>query len=383
MKNTLIVTLTLAMTALVATTASAAVKTIEVTAEVADTGQEESTRRAAKREARRLAVEQGAGTLVSSNTLVRDFEVVRDEITTSAKGFITDEKWGKLTRSGGTAKIKLTAKVRADKAQGAICNVIKAEFDPKIALLFVEKTGAPNTDWKVERGLFETEMISKLIENCFTIVEPGVKVTEVSRNGDIPQEIINKVVANTDAQYILIGASRILEQDKGKSVFENTAMQSYSMDLNLKLFNIDTKTYEAVATSKTVSFGLNPSTALRVKNKSGQRNGDYLISETLGTLFGKIAERWSSDLVNSSRVELHVKNVKNYSSVQKFKRALAKTYPEGKVTSKGSFRNKKAVFYVNVDGGAESLAEKLEKGVGSQSVEVLEVVKGRVVLTLN
>ena len=127
MKST--TTLLLAATFLSALSAPAAladVKTVTVEGEAAIESDPSVTERNAKRDARRKAVEQGAGVLVESNTIVRNFQLVTDEIATTAKGVIMDEQWGALVDGDTktTKKIKLTAKVSPEAIEGAICSVI-------------------------------------------------------------------------------------------------------------------------------------------------------------------------------------------------------------------------------------------------------------------
>jgi hypothetical protein len=165
------------------------VKTVNVDAE-ADASEDMATvEKELKREARRKAIEQGVGVSVSSNSIVRNFELVADEVTSEAKGIISDEKWGPITDgpTKSTKMIHLTAKVSASVAdlERAACTVIKANHNPKVALVFVEKIG--NSDkWVAERGLVESMFADAFIGSCFTLVEPGVKVTEISATGDLP-----------------------------------------------------------------------------------------------------------------------------------------------------------------------------------------------------
>jgi hypothetical protein len=118
------------------------VKTVTVSAEAEFSGDLAATEKEAKRQARRKAIEEGVGLAVSSNSLVRNFELVADEISTEAKGIISEEKWGPLTDgpTNSTKKIALTAKVSRNIAdlEKAACTVIKANHNPKVALIFVE-----------------------------------------------------------------------------------------------------------------------------------------------------------------------------------------------------------------------------------------------------
>jgi hypothetical protein len=369
---------------LVAGAAQAEIKTVSVTAEVeAVDGDKQRTEARAKREARRLAVEQGAGTLITSATVVADFEVVSDEITTSAKGVITKEKWGALKINDGVAKISLEAKVRPEAAASAVCQSVKQNHDPKIAAVIVEKRGKEASDWKTERGVIESMIVGRLVENCFTMVEPGVQVTKVSANGDLDQATINQIVENANAKFVLLGAAKAIESDTQGTLLGKTKMKSFAVGANLKLIDVDTNQIIAVSSESMQVLGISPDHALKAKGKDGDARAYGMIEKNLTKIFSAVVEKWSKDAVNASKVEVIVKNVKNFRSMRTLQKTMEKTFPKGNVAKRG-LKNKKAVFYVDVDGGADELAAELEgKRIGKLSVEVLEVVRGKVVLQLN
>lgn len=363
--------------------ANAATKRVQVTAEVAAVkGDKAQTMKRAKREARRKAVEQGAGTLVESNTIIRNYQLVADEIVTKAKGVIVREEWGALKTEGDIAKIALTADVSPEAIESAICTVIKANHDPKIALVLVEKTGKDGGDWKVERGLVEALFTDRLMESCFTMVEPGVKVTEVSRSGDIPEETIQKIIKNTDAQYIFVGQSKVIESDtSGQAIFQGNNMKSYSMSLSGRLVNVETKAIEASVAEHAQVLGISPEHALRYKANKARSFG--VIDKVLDGLMQKVTKRWSSELVNAGQVQVIVRGVKNFRAARAFDKAVKKEWATAGVERR-SLKGGQATYDISVEGGADEFAAGIEgKRVGKSTVEVLEVTRGKVVLKLD
>ena len=199
-------------------------KSVNVVAEADYSGDMATTERELKRQARRKAIEEGVGLAVSSNSIVRNFELVADEITTEAKGIISEEKWGPITDgpTKSTKKITLSAKVSKNVTdlEKAACTVIKANHNPKVSLVFVEKIGNAEK-WVTERGLVEAMFSEAFISSCFTLVESGVKVTEVSATGDLPQETINEIIKNADAQYVVLGQGKIMKSDAKSLLGDN------------------------------------------------------------------------------------------------------------------------------------------------------------------
>ena len=358
------------------------VETVNVVAEADFSGDLVATEKELKRQARRKAIEEGVGVAVSSNSIVRNFELVADEITTEAKGIISDEKWGAITDgpTGSTKKMTLTAKVSKNVAdlEKAACTVIKANHDPKVALVFVEKIG-DSEKWVTERGLVEAMFSDAFLGSCFSLVEAGVKVTQGSGSGDLDQDTINAIVKNADAQYVVLGQGKIMKSD-AKNLLGDSAMNSYSVSASLKLINTANNAIEAVATKQVQVLGISPEVALTLKGNQSKKA--QLVNGIMDELVEKIAVRWTNDMVNSSSVQVQVQNVANYAAAKAF-RELAEKALKAKVNQR-SVTGGKASFDIEVEGGADALASGLEgKKAGKFTVEIIEVSRGKVILKLN
>ena len=369
---------------LTAGAANADVRNITVEGETAIIeGDPAQTDKNARREARRKAVEQGAGVLVESNTIVRNFQMVADEIATSAKGIIMDEQWGPLVDGDTktTKKIKLTAKVSPEAIEGAICSVVKQNHDPKVSLVFVEKIGDENK-WSTERGMIEAMFASAFKDACFTIVEAGVKVSEVTATGDLTQETIDLVVKNSNAQYVVLGTGKVIKSDKTNALIEGTKMNSYAVSANLKLVNTSTNEIEAVAYKSANILGISPENALKAVEKTNNKN-QMIVEVVMDDIMKKVAQRWTSDMVNSGRVSVIVKEVPSFAAAKAFKELVTRVNTGGTIEQR-DVKGGQATFDVDVEGGAEQLASLIEgKKAGKFTVEVLEVSRGKVILKLN
>ena len=364
--------------------ALADVKTVTVEGEAAIVdGDPAQTEKNAKRDARRKAVEQGAGVLVTSNTIVRNYQLVADEIATVGKGVVTDEQWGPLVdgETKTTKKIKLTAKVSPEVIEGAICSVIKQNHDPKVSLVFVEKVGDEGGKWDAERGLVEAMFTSAFKDACFTIVESGVKVTEVSASGDLPQDTIEAIVKNSNAQYVVLGQGKIIKSEQS-GIIEGTKMKSYAVSAQLKLMNTSTNEIEAVSFKSANILGISPENALKAVEATGNKK-QMIVEQVMDDLMKKVAQRWTNDIVNAGRVQVIVKNVPSFGAAKSFKDLVVKVVSGGKIEQR-DVKGGQATYDVDVDGGAEQLASLIEgKKAGKFTVEVLEVSRGKVVLKLN
>jgi len=368
-----------------ATGALADVKTVSVEGEAAVIdGNPQQTEENVKRDARRKAVEQGAGTLVESNTIVRDYQLVADEIATTSKGVITEEQWGPLTDgpTKSTKKMKLTAKVSPEQIEGAICSVLKQNHDPKVSLVFVEKIG-DESKWSTERGLVEAKFASAFKDNCFTLVESGIKVTEVSANGDLPQEEIEKIVKNSNAQYVVLGSAKVIKSDKANALIEGTKMNSYAVSANVKMVNTATNEIIAVSEHSANILGISPENALKAQETTAKNKSHDIVGSVMDDLIKKVGAVWASEIVNAGRVQVIVREVPNFGAANSLQELMQKALKGGKIEQRG-LKDKVATYDVDVEGGAKELALKIEgKKAGKYTVEVLEVTNNKVVLKLN
>jgi hypothetical protein len=356
---------------------------VTVTGEVAAVkGDRSQTEALVKRDARRRAVEQGAGTSVSSNTIIRNYQMVSDEIVTSAKGLLVSEEWGALQLEGDIAKIQLTAQVSPDAIDAAVCTVVKAKQDPKIAIVMVETRGKDGGDWKVGRGLVEALLSDRLMESCFSLVEPGFKVTEVSAQGDIPADVVEKLVETTNAQYVFVGASQVIESDvSGVDSFRDTGMRSFSVTLTGRLINTSSSEVEASVGETAQIMGVSAEHALKFTGK-GKRSFQ-VIDKVVEGMMERITKRWSDGLVNASKVSLIVQNVKNFKTAQAVDRSVLGTFPRATLHRR-SLKGGTGVWDAEIDGGADELASRIDgKKVERQTIEVVEVTGNKVVIKLN
>jgi|GEM_PF-874240 len=385
--------------------AQAHAKRVNVTGQAgAVKGDKGATLKAVKRDARRKAVEAGAGVMVKSNTIVRNYQMVSDEIATSSTGVITNEQFGKMSQKDGVASISLTADVSPTAVEDAICTVIKANHNPRIALIFVEtrKDGKESfsTVGSSSRGPVEGLLTEALMSNCFTLVETGVKVTKLTSTGDIPMELINAAIENANAQYILFGTGSV-EKTQEAGDLKGTGLHSYTAAANLKLMNVDTKELEASASSSMRFLGISFDSAVNRHSMYGQE-GDYgkavKVDPKKGTVYRTrevfqnrlmdqlltaVSKRWTNDLVNASKVVVEVTNVKKFKHLKAFKKATTAVF-NGAVIQNPKLRKGKATMVVEgIEGGADAFAEKLEgQKVAGMTVEVSEVSGGKVILEL-
>ncbi len=166
-----------------------------------------------------------------------------------------------------------------------------------------------------------------------------------------------------------------------RALLADTKMNSYSIAANVKLINVATNEIEAVSVKNAQILGISPENALKAAAQSGK--GRVVVDGVMNDVLKKVAERWTSDLVNAGRVQVVVKNVANYGAAKSFKE-LAEKQLSGETIQQRDVKGGVATFDITVEGGSDTLAAALEgKKAGKYTVEVIEVARGKVILKLN
>jgi hypothetical protein len=353
------------------------VKTVTATGEAPYDGKDlVAAENAAKRAARRAAVEQGVGVMLESNSIVRNYELISDEIATSARGVIVNEQWGPLQDgpTGSTKKISLTAQVSKDGMASAMCTVVKANHDPKVAVVLVEKHGSKG--WSAERGMIEAMFVEHFAENCFHVVEPMIDVAAVSGSGSLPKEAIDKIVDAVDAQYVVLGSAQVSEGKPIGGLSSSTnGMMSFPFEVSLKMINTANGDVVAVFSDAGAAAGGSEGIAF---GGAGSTFRKGTLPKSMDAFLGKVAKSWSNDMVNATKVSLTLEGA-NKSLANELK-ALVNTRAGVRVQQRNMARGK-ATFDITIDGGAGALADLLQsKKLGNGKLEVTELSIGKVIV---
>ena len=135
--------------------------------EVITTGQG-STLEAAIHSAMRTAIEQEVGTLVESETLVKNHQTIIDDIMINSKGLIEGYEILSQTQNNGIFEVEIKSNVNSEKLQTGVMTFLQKKTvvetnmnDPRIAVIALDDDGT-------EYAEVENEIISSLQEQGFS-----------------------------------------------------------------------------------------------------------------------------------------------------------------------------------------------------------------------
>ncbi|MFC1856594.1 hypothetical protein ACFL9U_01040 [Thermodesulfobacteriota bacterium] len=334
------------------------------------------TKNAALLAAKRAAVEKGIGTIIISETEVRNFEIQKDVILTKTKGavrryeILTEEK-----QSDGVHYVKIKATVSLDNIQAdlAALKILLESMDKPRMMVVIEETGG---------DLGETTILDYLRTKDFVLVDAAAVAALMQG----PEDLIRRATAGDPVAAAQIGAANgaeyIIVGNVSKSFGDSEVLQGTGM-----------KSGQAVITAKVVSC----SNARIIASKSSQGAAAHIsggVAQAQATkiaaqklmdrdLFEEIVSSFQDMMNNGITLDVAVQNVPNYRVQKQIQEMLAGI--ENVVTvHKRGFTAGRLMISVQYKGNPDSFGEAVDgQRIGKKALSVIEIIGGRVVIDLN
>lgn len=184
--------------------------TKEVTGEAAIIkGDKVKAKDEAKKAALREAVAQVAGTMVSSDTIVKNSQLISDRIYAKSEGYVKKYDITAEKEEAGVMKVTVKAEVGAralDQDLAAVQDLVKEQGSRTMAIVVQEQTVAPDGTY-VQKGYFAKALTEALKQDGWKVVTVGskdetMKVGAAAGHGQVEAKDIDL----TAADYFLVGS---------------------------------------------------------------------------------------------------------------------------------------------------------------------------------
>lgn len=308
----------------------------------------------AERDALRNAVEKAVGTLIDSQTLIRNNTLIEDEIYTTSRGFINNYTVVNKKYNNGNYEVYINADVDTNPNSRLMNELTRLGIidkrlrDPKIAVIIPEYHIAA----RIPDPAGETAVIRKLTEAGFS------RITDVSNI----RYNFNKVYAlsNNDLRSladslnvdILIVGEAFSQGvgDVGKFIGNgrrDVGIVSCKARLEAKIFIV--KTGQIIAANGVYGTAADLTEFIAAKkalNDAGEKMGDYIIDKLIS--FGSS---------NNQSIEVSVQS-SDFNKVNKIN-SLIKNIPGVKSSLITDYANGKATINVKYSGTPQVLFSKL------------------------
>ncbi|MCC6807703.1 MAG: flagellar assembly protein T N-terminal domain-containing protein [Deltaproteobacteria bacterium] len=364
--------------------------TVEATGEAAIHGGDVvQARDKALADALRNAVEKAVGTVVTSSSTMKDFELVEDKVLSNSRGYVKKYDIKDKKEADGVVTITLTAQIGKDelaKDVDALLQLISQKGKPKILIMVAEQNVGQATAaaWWTNQG-FTTNL--DVVENTFidqwqpigfSFVDPQalkgkIKVSKAMQSAAVEDKDAKEFAGKAGAQVVIVG--KAVAQEVGNKVF-GTNMVSARANLSVRAIRTDTGDILATSTMDAGSMALDATTA----GSNAFKESTKKMAEELK---GKIMRKWLEEVNSGQAIKLVVNNVKKTAFLKTLKSTLTEQIRGVSAVRDRGFKNKVAEFELDMKGSAQDLAIELEaKNFADFKVEVDEVTANALEITL-
>ncbi|MBI5047480.1 MAG: hypothetical protein HZB54_00825 [Deltaproteobacteria bacterium] len=335
-------------------------------------GSEAKAKDMAIQDAMRKAVEQAVGTMVASETVVENYQLIRDSVLTKTQGYIQKYDVVSAGPKGGLYEVTISATVAVEnlKTDLAALGLLHARVEkPRVLFMIAEQNIGQEyyVFWWYGKSEFkgqhfdmaasETAMKEEFINKGFNIVDISVATGKI----DISNAYRIADLTDTGAKEIgrKLGAEVVI---KGKSLAKagprtpGSSVGSYIADITASAIRVDNGAVLASARGHGVSRNISEVTG-------GTEALERAARELSGKMIDQITAKWSQEVQSGGLIQITVRGIEEYSDLAAFKDAV-----------KAQIRGVNAVYQRNVEGG-EATIEADYKGNAQQLADEISKKK--------
>ena len=316
------------------------------------------TEDAAIEQAKRAAVEIGIGTVMSSETVVKNSVLFSDNIYAKANGFVkTYTVKDKFQDPDGLWTITIEAVVteildEVLKDEMAVQTLLNAMNRPKIIFMVREENLIDNTP----TDFAETQLIKMFYDKGFDVVDRQL-VQAMKGEADFTQALAGDVTAAAKiagmlgADIIVIGTAKI--SSGGEIKAGNYTMTSGQADVNGKIIRADTGEILAIVPQARGKKPHISATTARISavNMAAKKLGSDIITQLI--------KKWSTQQANAVNVFLVVQNVDFMTYMALGNHLKSQTIPGIQNAFEKGFNGGVAEFQILYEGKSQDLAMAL------------------------
>lgn len=350
-------------------------------------GDEAKARDDALDNALRAAVEQVVGTMVQSETLVKNYMLVEDNIYRQSRGYVQKyEIIGENRRGDNILEVTIRAVVKKGDLKSdleAIGVLMARKGKPRLMVIVDEKNmGNTYWGWSVDMNTSENAIMSVLMEKGFPFVDRAVAVHKIKKdavvaalNGD--EAAARMIATQAGAEILIIGKAFSKAASGSPAVLRQAGMVSCQATINLRAVRADDGSVLATAMKQAAAAHIDQLTGGTMALERAAKAA----AEELGD---KIVARWQKDLSAGTMVNLRLLDVASYSDLVKFKSLLPVMIRNVSKVYQRDFSNHTAELELEAKTTANKIAEEMAlKDFSPFVVEVINVTQNTITAKLS
>jgi len=332
-------------------------------------------RDAAIEDALRKSVEEAVGTLVDSQTLVENFQLVSDRIYSQAHGYIKGYRIVKEQRNDQLMRVRVEASVATGPLQddlSALRILLTRVHKPRLMVLIEEKNlGADDQlqHWS-ELSQVESVLTQKFLEKGFTFVDQATVKRTVSRDQALlliegNEKGAKALASEFGAEVILLGKAAARPTPvKDLKALDLSGMKSAQAQVTVKAIRADTGETLASLSDSAAAVHIDELTAgSEALKRAGEKVASLLIEQ--------ITQQWGKEVGGTTLVQLVISGL-SFRELAKFKQILKEQVRGVKGIHQRSFQANVARIDVDLSGDVQNLADEVSlKEFGAFRVEII------------
>lgn len=325
-------------------------------------------------QAKRAAVEEGIGVILTSQTEVENFTLKKDKVITQSVGAVRSYEVLKEEQKGGAWHVKIKAVVSLDSITADLMalKILLAAMDKPRTMVLIQEEGGSNV---------ESAVVDYLQKKGFDLVDPAQSAALMAKDDPFIKKATEgdpvaaaKLGAENGAEYVVVGS--VKKSVLAGEVIKDTGMKSGQAVLTIKVVNCSNARIVATKSASAAAVHIADGTAMA---QAATKAANSLLDKKL---FEAIIASFQDSINNGATYEVVISGVKSYSQQKNAAKILEDT--EGVVSvSRRSFGGGKLELTVMFKGNAESLCDRVDsKPVDEAKLLVTNISGNRIALNL-
>ena len=329
--------------------------------------------------ARRDAVEQVSGVFIQTESELKNFDLVKDEVVSRSQGYLRNSKVVKEGAANNLYSVTIEAEVVKaafiKQMQDSLEDLYRRVGKPRLMVLVKEfKGGETDAAAVSDQGIAAREVRKILLAQGFTFIDPRIvtrtQLSELSKGREADRNVFVSLGQATKAEIVMLGEVRISE--KGVMNRFNRVQADMSMDV----IKTDNGVIMASQTSSALDLHIDVNTATtNALQKVAQ--------EITPKLAEQISYQWIKEKNEGSSIELTVKGA-SFGDLAVLRRALSNQVRGVKQVTQRSFSQGTALLVLTTRDSADRVAESLsETQFEKFTLEVVDVTPTSLIVNMN
>jgi len=323
-------------------------------------------------DALRKAVEQAVGTMVASETLVENFQVVRDNIYNKSQGYVKEYKIVKESPGKDLHMVTISATVSTESLKndlGALGLLIARVGKPRTLFMIAEQNvgqevvlywwgwwgrgGAAFAGQSVEMAVSETVLKEEFLNRGFNVIDISAvtgkfEISNAYRVADLTDAGAREIGRKMGAEIIVKGKALAKEGPRTAG----SSVGSYLADITLSAIRVDNGQVLASVRGNAAARHV----AQHVGGNQAIENAARQVAEKL---IEQITAKWTAEMSGGQLIQLTIRGLSGMKDLVKIKEFL-----KGKVRGvqnviQRSFERGEAILEVDAKSSAQQIGDEL------------------------